>query len=79
MIKKEIELRPLDSHPLKELFEPPKTQTMESISELSMDEANKLCHKDKRRWCEEMNRTANLYFINPKGMIQRVEPSGWWY
>lgn len=53
---------------------------IKEITDLSMDEANKrLCYGEKRIWVHAKNDTANLYFINPQGKIQEVEPSGWWY
>ena len=80
MIKKEILLRPLDPHPIEELSEPQKMNVMDSITELSMDEANmQLSSADKRRWCEIKNATANLYYLNQKGIIEMVPPAGWWY
>ena len=51
-----------------------------TMSDLSMDEANQyLSPHDRLRWADEHNKTANLYFVNPQGYIQKVEPSGWWY
>lgn len=79
MIKKEILLSPVVK-PVDPTGEPPLINTLNRITDLTMDEANQhLSVADKRRWVDESNRTANLYFINNKGYIQKVEPSGWWY
>lgn len=79
MIKKEILLDPRVK-PMQEVHDIPVSQELESITDLSMDEANQhLSVADKKRWVNKKNCTANLYFINPRGMIQMVEPAGWWY
>ena len=79
MIKKEILFDPRVK-PMHGMREPHVTRQLEKITDLSMDEANQhLSVADKRRWVDEKNCTANLYFINPRGMIQQVEPPGWWY
>lgn len=79
MKKKEILLNPIVK-PMVGMSEPPVTECLDSITELTMDEANQhLSVADKRRWVNAKNATANLYFINPNGDIKEVEPSGWWY
>ena len=78
MIKKEILLNPVIRR-MDGITEPPVTEPI-TFEDLTMDEANQhLSHSDKCRWVEEHNTYANLYFVNPRGDIQKVEPSGWWY
>lgn len=49
------------------------------LIELSKDEANKcLSLSDKYIWVNLKNITANLYFVKD-GLIEDVEPAGWWY
>lgn len=79
MKKKEIFLNPIVK-PMVLMSEPPVTECLDSITELTMDEANQhLSVADKRRWVKYKNKTANLYFINQNGYIEEVEPAGWWY
>lgn len=50
----------------------------ERLKAMTKDEANKtLSYKDKTRWVELHNATANLYFIR-NGNIEDVSPAGWW-
>lgn len=78
MIKKEVLLNPVVRR-MDNVAEPPVFEPIE-WEDLSMDEANQhLSHADKAKWVKAHNKTANLYFINPRGQIQQVEPSGWWY
>lgn len=80
MIKKDILLNPVIKR-MDNVVEPPLTEEI-TWTDLSMDEANQyLSHSDKCKWVKEQNKKgrANLYFVNPKGDIQEVEPSGWWY
>lgn len=78
MIKKEILLNPVIRR-MDGITEPPVIETI-TFEDLTMDEANQhLSQSDKQRWVNAHNKTANLYFINPKGYIQEVEPAGWWY
>ncbi len=78
MKKKEILLNPVIKR-MDNVVEPQKSNII-TMKDLSMDEANQhLSHSDKYKWVEEHNTYANLYFVNPKGDIQMVEPSGWWY
>lgn len=79
MIKKEILLNPIVKA-VDPSVEPPVTETLEKITDLTMDEANQyLSDEDKRRWVDEKCASANLYFLNPKGYIEKVPPAGWWY
>lgn len=56
-----------------------KTRINKYLIELSKDEANRfLSLSDKYVWVNLHNLTANLYYVKD-GIIQDVEPSGWWY
>lgn len=77
MIKKEILLNPIVNR-MDDVMEPPITEPI-TMKDLSMEEANQhLSPLDRRRWVEEHNQTANLFFIKD-GYIKKVPPSGWWY
>ena len=77
MIKKEIKYNPIVRR-MDNVSEPPVFKPME-WEDMSMDEANQyLSDADKSKWVKAHNKTANLFFINPRGQIQEVEPSGWW-
>lgn len=53
--------------------------TDQELMEMSKLQANmKLDDKDKRRWVELHNATANLYFFK-NGHIEDVPAEGWWY
>lgn len=51
----------------------------EELKAMSKDDANRVLNrKDKVKWVELHNATANLYFIK-NDMIEDVPPAGWWY
>ena len=51
----------------------------EELKKMSKLHANLMLNdKNKARWVELHNATANLYFIK-KGQIENVPPEGWWY
>ena len=51
----------------------------EELNAMSKDDANRVLNrKDKVKWVELHNATANLYFIK-NDMIEDVPPAGWWY
>lgn len=78
MKKKDIFLNPVIKR-MDNVVEPPLSNVI-TMKDLSKDEANQhLSYSDKCKWVEEHNINANLYFVNPKGDIQEVEPAGWWY
>ncbi len=78
MIKKEILLNPI-VRDMRGVKEPPVTAFLD-LGKINKDEANQyLSQRDKQRWVDEHNKKGNFYFINMRGDIQDVEPSGWWY
>lgn len=77
MIKKEILLNPIVRR-MDNVAEPPISNTI-TMNDLSMDEANQyLSPTDRLKWVDEQI-DKDLYFVNPQGYIQMVEPKGWWY
>ena len=78
MIKKDILLNPI-VRDMRRVKEPPVTEFLD-LGKINKDEANQyLSQRDKQRWVDEHNKQGNFYFINMRGEIQDVEPSGWWY
>ena len=56
--------------------EPQKTDN--ELEAMSKDEANKsLCWRDKERWADLHNKTANLYCVRNNEIVD-VPPAGWW-
>ena len=48
------------------------------LEAMSKDEANKsLCWRDKERWADLHNKTANLYCVRNNEIVD-VPPAGWW-
>jgi len=83
MIKKEILLKPMKLSSMENVTEPPVTETIECIYELTKDEMNmsSFTPAQRRDWCDYKNRTggANLYTLDRYGYIRDVPASGWWY
>lgn len=77
MIKKEILINPIIRR-MDNVYEPPTFNPI-TMKDLSMDEANQyLSPHDRLKWVDEQI-DKYLYFVNPQGYIQMVEPEGWWY
>lgn len=83
MIKKEILLKPMKLSSMKNVTEPPVTETIESIYELTKAEMNmsSFTPAQRRDWCDykNRNREANLYTLDRYGYIREVFARGRWY
>lgn len=49
-----------------------------ALEKMTVDEANELTNDGRYKWMKIHNASANAYFMDSDGVIQPVDPAGWY-